>query len=133
MSALQVDSLASGVGCDEYLHIRVVPEGFLCLHPLLAPHAAVDPDNCFPTAEERGDALHQIVQRVAVLGKDDELLARRRCGWGDRARTVERPVLRDLARNGLWREDFGEELRQFSPLRVRLAATAAHGKRHCLQ
>jgi hypothetical protein len=76
--ALQVDALAGGVGGQQHLHFGVVLEGLLHLQALFAADAAVDDDHGFLAAEQRGDALLQIVEGVAVLGEDDQLLVRRR-------------------------------------------------------
>ena len=51
-------------------------EGFLGLSTLLASHAAVDENNRFPATEKGRDATLQVVQSVAVLGEEDELLTR---------------------------------------------------------
>jgi hypothetical protein len=72
--ALQVDALAGGVGRQQYLHLGVVLEGFLHLEALFPADAAMDDDDCLLAAEQRGDALLQVVERVAVLGEDDQLL-----------------------------------------------------------
>ena len=77
VGALEVDALARGVGGEQHLHLRVVLERLLRLHPLLAAHAAVDDDHGLLAAEQRRDTGLQVVQRVAVLGEDDELLVRR--------------------------------------------------------
>ena len=75
VGALKVDALAGRVGRQQHLHFGIVPERFLRLHALLAAHAAVDHDNRVWPPEQRRDAL-EVVQRVAVLGEDDELLVR---------------------------------------------------------
>ena len=49
-------------------------EGFLYLQALFAADAAVDDDHGLFAAEQCGNALLQIVERVAVLGEDDNLL-----------------------------------------------------------
>jgi hypothetical protein len=82
--ALQVDALAGGVGGQQHLHLGVVLEGFLHLQALFAADAAVDDDHGLLAAEQRGDALFEVVERVAVLGEDDQLLVRRRLGRRDR-------------------------------------------------
>jgi len=69
VGALQVDAFAGGIGGDEHLHLRVVPEAFLGVHPLLTPHPAVDADHRLPTPEQGRDPLLQVVQGVPVLGK----------------------------------------------------------------
>ena len=76
--ALEVDALAGGVGGQQDLHLGVVPERLLRLHPLLAAHAAVDHDHGLLAAEQRGDAALEIVQRVAVLGEETSFW----CGEG---------------------------------------------------
>ena len=87
--ALEVDAFAGRVGGEQHLHLGVVRERLLRLPPLLAAHAAVDDDDRLL----RGRAACamrslEVVERVAVLGEDDELLARRGAGFGiDRRRT----------------------------------------------
>ena len=56
VGALEVDALARGVGGEQHLHLGVVLERFLRLHPLLAAHAAVDDDHGLLSAQQRGDA-----------------------------------------------------------------------------
>ena len=90
VGALEVDALAGRVGREQDLDLGVVPERLLRLHPLLAAHAAVDDDDRLRAAEQRRDAALEVVQRVAVLGEEDELLARRWDGRGDRPRAVRR-------------------------------------------
>ena len=80
--ALEVDALAGGVGGEQHLHLGVVLERLLRLQPLLAPHAAVDHDDGLCAAEQRRDAVLEVVQRVAVLGEDDELLVGEGVGCG---------------------------------------------------
>ena len=88
VGALEVDALAGGVGGEQHLHFRVVPERLLRLHPLLAAHAAVDHDHGLLAAQQGRDAGLEVVQRVAVLGEDDELLVRRGLRRRDLARAV---------------------------------------------
>ncbi len=73
---LEVDALARGVRGEQHLHLGVVLERFLRLHPLLAAHSAVNDDHGLLAAEQRGDAGLQVVQGVPMLGEDDELLVR---------------------------------------------------------
>ena len=132
--ALEVDALAGGVGGQQHLHLGVVLEGLLRLQALFAAHAAVDDDHGLLAAKQRGDALFKIVERVAVLGEDDELLVRRR-------RWAAESCRRRRGRSGLprygWRlpaapgEDFAEQAGQLAPLGVR--AAAANGERERLQ
>src|SRR3990170_6636870 len=79
---LQVDPLACRIGGEEHLHLRIVPERFLGLQPLFAPHAAMDDDNGLLSAKQGGNAVLQVVQRVPMLGEKDQLLAHR--GHGTR-------------------------------------------------
>ena len=44
--------------------------------PEAAAQAAVDDHDGIAASEQRGDAALQVVERVAVLGKDDQLLPR---------------------------------------------------------
>ena len=44
--ALKVDAFAGGIGGQQHLHLGIVLERLLRLHPLLAAHAAVDDDHC---------------------------------------------------------------------------------------
>ena len=82
VGALEVDALAGGVGREQHAHLRVVAEGLLRGAALLAAQSAVDGYDSRLAPEAGGDALVQIVERVAVLGEDDQLLLRR----GDRLR-----------------------------------------------
>ena len=76
MGTLEVDTLTGRVRRQKHLNLGVVPKGFLYLQALLAANTAVDDDHGLFPSEQRRHALLQIVQRVAVLGKDDELLMR---------------------------------------------------------
>ena len=80
MRALQVDAFAGGIGRQQYLDLGVVLERFLHLEALFAADAAVDDDDRLLAAEQRADALLEIVERVAMLGKDDQFLVWRRDG-----------------------------------------------------
>ena len=86
VGALQVDAFAGGVGGQQHLYLRVVPERFLRRQAFLAAHAALDDDHRRLAAEQGCDALLQVAQRVPVLGEDHQLLTRR--GRRTRDRTV---------------------------------------------
>ena len=73
--------------------------------------------------EQRGDALLQIIQRIAMLGEDDQLLMRGGCGRRYRAGTIRSDGLGDLVRDRRGREDGSEQARQFAPLGIGSAAT----------
>ena len=75
VGALQVDTLARCVGGEQYLHVWIVPKRLLGLQALLTAHA-VDDDNCLLTSEQCAHAGVEIAQGVAVLGENDQLLAR---------------------------------------------------------
>ena len=76
MGALEIDAFTRRVCCQEHLDLGIVLEGLLRLHPVLTPYATMDDDDGLLAAQEGGDALLQVVQRVAVFGEDHELLAR---------------------------------------------------------
>ena len=76
MGALQVNTLTGGIGGDQYLDLRVVAEELLHLEPLFATHPAMDGNHGLNPTEQRTDALHQVVQRVAMLREEHQLLAR---------------------------------------------------------
>jgi len=73
--ALEVDAFAGGIGGEQDLHIRVVPEAFLRLAALFAAHATVDQHHRLRPTEQRADLAFEVVERVAVLGEEHELLA----------------------------------------------------------
>ncbi len=73
---LEVDAFAGGIGGDQHLYLRVMPEGFLHLQPLLTPHTAMNGDDGLTAAQQRADALGEVVQGVAMLGEEHEFLAR---------------------------------------------------------
>ena len=79
MRALQVDAFAGGVRGKKHLHLGVVQETRLRLAALLTPHRTVNQHNRLRTAEQRGDLALEIVERITMLRKDDELFAGR---WG---------------------------------------------------
>jgi hypothetical protein len=54
--------------------VGIVPKRLLRLHPLLAPHAAMNYDDGLLSTQERGDAAFQVVQGIAVLGKEGKFL-----------------------------------------------------------
>ena len=75
VGALQVDAFAGGVGGDEDFDFLVVRECLLGLAPFLAADAAVNDDDGLGPSDECPDPLGEIIQRVAMLGEDDELAA----------------------------------------------------------
>ena len=75
VGALEVQALAGGVGRDQDPGVDVLGEQLCDLAALLAPDAAVDGDHGVGAAEEIADPLGEVLQGVAVLGEDDDLLA----------------------------------------------------------
>ena len=73
VGVLQVDAFPGGICGDQHPRGRVIAEQFLDLPTLLTFDAAVDGDNGLRVAEQSADLLLEIVQRVAVLGEDDQL------------------------------------------------------------
>ena len=99
VGALEVDALSRRVRRQQHLHIGVALERLLRLQPVLATHPAVDHDHGVGAAEQRGDATLQIVQRVPMFGKENQLLCRR--GYGRRNGPA---VSRRQPRQGVRRE-----------------------------
>ena len=128
VGALQVDAVAGGVGGQQHLHLRVVPERFLRRQTFLAAHAAVDDDHRRLSAEQCRDALLQVAQRVAVLGEDHQLLMRRGRGPRDRAVTVANGRLPGPAVPSCSREDLAEQARELAPLGIRASTAYAEGE-----
>ena len=75
VGALQVDTLAGGVGRHEDAHVGVLLERLLRAVSLVARHAALDGEHRAGVAQERADLPGEVVERVLVLREDDELLA----------------------------------------------------------
>src|ERR1700733_10742911 len=120
MGALKIDALPRSVGRQQDLHFRIVPEGFLRPQAILAAHATVDDDHGLLTPKQRADPALQVIQRVAVLGEDDELLMWRWRGLrrhGD-ASLITRRLFRQPIGDRRRREDLAEQAGQFAPLLV---------------
>ena len=73
VGALQVDALPRRVGGDQHEGVLVLREVLLRLAALLTADAAVDGDHGLRPAEHDADLLDQVVERVPVLGEDDQL------------------------------------------------------------
>ena len=129
VGTLQVDALARRVGGQQHLHLGIVPERLLRLHALFAAHAAVDHDHGLGAAQQRGDAVLQIGERVAVLGEEHQLLPGRGHRFGDGADRVGGPFFGQAVADGGGREDLAEQAGQLAPLGVRAAAPDAEGQR----
>ena len=130
---LEVQALAGGVGREQDLAVGVARELLGDLAALGAAHAAVDRLDGLGPAEQRADPAHEVVQRVAVLGEDDELAPPVRSVARDGERVVleDRAQLRPLAvgvrcahsRGGL------DEVAQIEELGVELLDGARRGRR----
>ena len=75
MRTLQVDAFTGSIRGNQDADILVLFEQGFDLSPLVAQHAAMDGYNGFFLAKQSTNLRTQIVQRIPVLGKDDELLA----------------------------------------------------------
>src|SRR5439155_9246092 len=73
VGVLEVHSFASGIGGDEDADSGVGPEHGLQAAAFIAVGAAVDGDDGVSIAEDASNLLVQVVQSVAMLGKEDEL------------------------------------------------------------
>src|SRR6056297_515557 len=71
-SALKVDAFTCSVSGDQNQHGRILPEDFLQPLSLVPRDAAVDSDNRLVIAQHSADALAKVVQRVLMLGENDE-------------------------------------------------------------
>ena len=123
VGALEVDALAGGVGGEQDLDGDVVEEALLGLAAVLATQATVDDGDGVAAAEQLvGDVVVEVVQGVAVLGEDDDLLVG--CGFGrvNGARAVGGLRLPGAVRDAGGREDGFEDPGQFAPLGVAGAA-----------
>ena len=69
---LKVHAFACGIRRDEDHDVRVLAKLLLCSEPVLAPRPAVDLDHRH-TAEQVAHLLHEVVERVAMLGEDEHL------------------------------------------------------------
>jgi hypothetical protein len=105
VSALQIDTFTGRVGRQQDLHFRIVPEGLLRLHAFLAAHAAVDGDDRLSAAEHRADSGLQVIQCVAMLGENYQLLMRRPREFGRHGSVMGRRNIRKGVGNRHRRED----------------------------
>ena len=77
---LQVEALARGVGGEQDVAVLVVGELLGDLAPLAAPDAAVDRADRLVAPEHGADPLAEVLERVAMLGEDDQLARRLAAG-----------------------------------------------------
>ena len=127
VGALEVDALPRRIGGQQHLDLRIVLEGPLNPEALLAADAAVDDDHGVAPAQKPGDAALQIIEGVAMLGEDDQLLVWRGRGRWDRPRAVRQRGLGDAMVQAGRGEDLAEQARQFAPLGVGAAAAYRQG------
>ena len=123
VGALQVDTLSGRIRGEQDLHLGVVLEGLLGLHPLFAANAAVDDDHRGFAPEQGGDPGLQVVERVPVLGEQDQFLVGRRLGRRDRPGAVGNVGLACAEGTGSGKNGV-EQAGQFLPLGI--GALAPH-------
>ncbi|MCY1544271.1 hypothetical protein D9M68_801420 [compost metagenome] len=73
VGVLQVHTFASRIGGDEHPRGGIVAEQLLHFAAFFALDATVDHYHGFLTSDQATDLGRQIIQRVAVLGEDDQL------------------------------------------------------------
>jgi hypothetical protein len=73
VGALEVDTLASGVGGHQDLDRLVLREALLRLPPFVAPDATMDRDDGVRPADQSADPVDEVVQGIAVFGEDHQL------------------------------------------------------------
>ena len=75
---LQIDSFAGRISRKQYLNFRIVPKTLLRIHAVFAAHTPMDHnDSTGPTQKGRDFPL-KIIQSIAVLCEDNQLLGGRR-------------------------------------------------------
>ena len=74
MRSLQVDTLAGGIRCNQHTNTYILLEKLLGLAPFVTEHPTMNRDDSFLVAKQRADFVCQIIQRIFVLSKYDELL-----------------------------------------------------------
>ena len=72
VGVLEVHAFASGVGRDQHTHVRIGPEECLEATPLIPVRAAMDGDDCLAIAEYTRDLVVEVVQRIAMFGKNGQ-------------------------------------------------------------
>lgn len=70
---LEVETLARRVGRKQDLAVAVFGELLGDLASLRTSHAAMDRTDCARAADQRCDAVGEVIEGVAMLGEDDEL------------------------------------------------------------
>lgn len=112
MRSLQVDAFARRVSRQKDCYIGILREPLLCSPPVFACHSAVDGDDSLVATENAAELRSKIVQRVAVLGEDDQLLTRRWRRRRNRARAIRRRrAFGDLMDDCRGSDDLAEETR----------------------
>ena len=118
MRPLEVDPFASRVGGQQHLYRWVVAEGFLRLVAILAGHAPVNDDYRLRTSKQRGDAVLQVAECVAVLREEYQLLRRGGHWTRDFATAVGSCWLSDIACYPRRCKNLTEQAGKLPPLRV---------------
>ena len=72
---LKIHAFTRCIGRHQNGHVRVLAELFLCRDAVLSARSTVNLDDGGWFADDPGDLLPQVVERVLVLRKDDQLLS----------------------------------------------------------
>src|SRR5436189_2589095 len=75
MRANEIYTLARGIGGNQHEHFPILRERLLCFPALLTVHAAVNCDDSFTTPEKPANAVAEVIERIAVLGENNQLAA----------------------------------------------------------
>src|ERR1700730_508083 len=118
MGALKVNPLARGVRGNEHVHFRIMFERLLRLQAFLAAHAAVDDNHSLLASEQSSNADFEVAQRIAMLGKDNELLTRRRVWRRNCAGAIGGSINGRLIRNCSRSENIAKQTSELAPLTV---------------
>ena len=73
LEKLEVDAFTSGIGRNEDQYVLVLGESLLGIAALFSPNPTVNRNYSFLIPAQGPDSLYEIVERIPVLGEDDEL------------------------------------------------------------
>jgi hypothetical protein len=79
-------------------------------------------------SQQGANFLIKVIERVAVLSKEDELLVRGRLGRWQRASAIWHRVFGQPITQSRRSKDFAEQIREFAPLGILPAAADVGGK-----
>ena len=128
VGALQVDAFASRIGRQQDLDLGVVFERLLGFQAVLTADAPVDDLHGVGAPEPVRDLLAQVVQGVAVLGEDHQLLRGRRHRSRWRRRAVDGLGLLGRGCGSRVAEDLIDQAGELVPLLVGAAAADLRGQ-----